>query len=100
MKKEISDLAEKFLLAGLGGAVMARERAGKLVSELAEKGEIKKGDAAKLVDDLLKKGEKARDDLRKIVKKEVNAALKNINIATKDDIDELKKKIRTIEKKI
>ncbi|MEA2039016.1 MAG: polyhydroxyalkanoate synthesis regulator [Thermodesulfobacteriota bacterium] len=92
------DLIKKGFLAGLGLAAMTRDKAEELVKVAMEKGEISEKEGKDLVDKLLKRSEEARKDLETKVEGIVHKALEKMNVATKDDISEIKEKIKNLEK--
>ncbi len=93
------DLIKKTMLTGVGLAAMTRDKVEELAKELTEKGEMTEKEGKELVDELVKKSEKARKDLEKSVEKTVRKVLRKMDVATKKDIDRLKKKIRQLEQK-
>ena len=93
------DLIKKTLLTGIGLAAMTRDKIEQLAKELAEKGKLSEKEGKDLVDDLLKKSDQARKDLDKKVEGMVRKILEKMDVATKADIDGLKKKIAGLEKK-
>jgi len=77
-----------------------REKAEQFVKVLVRESEITKREASELQNELFKRGEKAQFDLKKLIRRKSIKALKEIKLASPDDIEALKKKIRQIEKKI
>ncbi|MCK4245136.1 MAG: phasin family protein [Candidatus Omnitrophica bacterium] len=94
MDKGLKEVVDRFVLASLGIATLAKEKTEKLVAELSKKGEIPKEKVNSLVDNLVKEGKTAKSELGKFVEKTVKNTLDKIGIATKKDIEELKKKIK------
>lgn len=94
MDKRLKEVGDRFILASLGIAALAKEKTEKLVVELSKRGEIPKEKVNSLVDNLVKEGKTAKSELGKFVEKTVKNTLDKIGIATKKDIEELKKKIK------
>ncbi len=99
MDKKLKEWLDKFLSVGLGLVDLTREKAKILVDELVKKGEIPKEKSEKVIDEISKKGEKARSQLENLIEKKVQKMLRRIGVATKEDLEELKKKVKEMEKK-
>lgn len=96
----MAEFFRKSVLAGIGLITEGSETVNKLVKELVKKGEISQKEGEKLVKDFLKKGEEARKGLAKTIHKGAEDVLGRADIATKDDLDKLNKKVASLEKKI
>ena len=94
MDKKLKGAVDKFILAGMGIASVTKDRTKKLVEELTSKGEISKKKTEKLMKEITKKGKEAKKELEKFVEKAVKKSLDKVGIATKKDLEELKKKIK------
>ena len=90
----MSDIIKKVFLAGLGAATLTREKAEDIIEELVKKGELKREEKPGVLNDLLKATEKRKDEMQNFVKEEVQKVLKTLNIATKEDIDSLEKRLK------
>ena len=95
----IVDLGKKTLDLGLGLLSITEKKTREVVAELIKKGEIKKESAEKFIDGLLKKTEEDRKGLEERLTKVVKKVIDKLPLATKKELDELKKKVRDIEKK-
>lgn len=93
------DLINKSFSLGLGVALASKEQVEKMVDELVKKGEIKREESKELLHELMERGEKARVDLDKIIQARVQQVVKDLNIATMDEIKELEKKIESMNDK-
>jgi polyhydroxyalkanoate synthesis regulator phasin len=96
---EMSELIKRMGLMGLGLAILTKEKADELAAELVEKGQMNQEDSAAFVSDLVKKSEKQKTDLEKKINEEIKKAVGKLNLATKDDIKKLEKRIILLEKK-
>jgi polyhydroxyalkanoate synthesis regulator phasin len=85
---------------GAGAAFVTKEKIEELKKDLIEKGKMTQDEGKQFVDDLLKKSEKARKDLEKRIQDTVVEQMKKMNVATGDDIADLKKQIRELRKMI
>jgi len=95
----MDDYARKIGLLGLGIAALTKEKAEGIVEELVAKGELSEEEGRTLAKDLLKKSETQRNALEKKIAQEVKKAAAKLNLATKDDIKRLEKKIEAAKKK-
>ena len=84
---------ERGILLGWGVLSLTRERAQAIADELVERGEARKEEVRELADRLATRGEKERDALRKLIQEELAQILGKANLATKQDIKALEKKI-------
>ncbi len=96
----MAEFFKKAVLAGIGLITQGSENMKKMVDDLVKKGEISRKEGEKLLKDLLKKGEDARKEFSESLHKGAETVLGRADIATKDDIDRLNKKIAALEKKI
>jgi len=93
------DLIKKTMLTGVGLAVMTKDKVEELAKELTEKGEMSEKEGRELVDDLLKKSEQAKKDLEKKVENIAEKVLGKMNLASKEDISKIEKRLKRLEKK-
>ncbi|MCL2340090.1 MAG: phasin family protein, partial [Proteobacteria bacterium] len=83
--------------AGIGAAFLTKEKIEELKSELIAKGKISQEEGRQFVDDLLRKSEKAREQLNQWINERVEERLRQLNLATKDEIAELQRKIEELQ---
>lgn len=88
----VSEVIKKAMLAGLG----AQEKAKEFIDELVKAGELSKGEAATVVKEWASKAEESRKDMDLKIKDAIAAAFEKINVATRDDIANLEKKVQGI----
>lgn len=96
----MADFFKKSVMAGIGLFTEGSKGIQKLVDELVRKGEINSKQGEKLLKELLKKGEEAREQLAQTLHKGAEGVLNSADIATKEDIDKLNKKLASLEKKL
>jgi len=87
---------DKVLLAGLGALSMTRERAEKIFDEYVQRGEAERGARGGFVKDLMNNAEKARRELEKLIAEQVKAAVVKLDLATKEDVQRLEKKLEEL----
>lgn len=96
----MAEFFRKAVLAGVGLITQGSKDMKKMVGDLVKKGEISSKEGEKLLKDLLKKGEDARKEFAASLHKGAETVLSSADIATKDDIEKLNKKIAALEKKL
>ena len=84
---------DKLMLAGLGAMSMTKERAEQIFDEYVEKGKAQKEHRAGFVRDLMEQADKAKTDLEKIISEQVEKAMGQQPLATKEDIKRLENKL-------
>lgn len=93
------DLIKKTMYLGVGLACMTKEKVEEISRELIKKGELSATEGKEFIDDLTQKSEEARKALEKRVEKIVKSVLAKLDIATKDDLAALEKRIVKLEGK-
>lgn len=84
---------DKLMMAGMGAMSMSKEKAEKIFDEAVQKGKADKAQKSGFVKEMLDSAEKARADLEKLVSDQINKTLKEMPLATKEDIQRLEQKI-------
>ncbi|MFH1037123.1 MAG: polyhydroxyalkanoate synthesis regulator [PVC group bacterium] len=87
------DLIKKTMYMGLGLAYLTKEKVEEISRELVKKGELSEREGRDLVDDLAKKSEEAKKALDKRIDRIIKDTLDRLNVATKDDLKALEKKL-------
>lgn len=102
---------KKLSLAALGAASTTYEKVSDIIDELVVKGRISVEEGRQISEelkrDLMIKAESAKtkanekiDEIKPVTRQELNDIINNLNLATKQDIDNLKSKITQIEEKL
>lgn len=91
------DMIKKTMLAGVGLTLMTKEKIETIASELIKKGQMSEKEGNEFVDELIKKSELAKEALETNIENIVKKLLDKMNLATKDDINKLEKKIEKSE---
>jgi polyhydroxyalkanoate synthesis regulator phasin len=89
---------ETLIKLSLGTAALTREKAKKLVDEIARRGELSKEDTRKLFNDLIKKGTRGEKELRREVGRRIEKIMKRFDIPSRREINELKAEIAALKK--
>jgi len=87
------ELIKKAFYTGLGAAELTREKVEDLAKELADKGKVSDSEIKKFVDEMLDKSQERKDQLMQQVEKVMEEALKKMNLASRDDLDALEKRL-------
>jgi polyhydroxyalkanoate synthesis regulator phasin len=95
----MESLLGKFLLSGLGVLVLTEEKIVKFIEELTKEGEITQKGKKELLTEIIEKGEEKKKEIEGKIREEVENMLSQMNVATKNDIQKLEKRIATLEKK-
>lgn len=95
----LSDILKKTVWMGIGAVSLTEKKAREIVSGLVEKKEVTEKEGEKLVEQLVKEGEKAKKDAESFIEKKVHAIVERLELATKADIEDLKKKIDALAEK-
>ncbi|MFN8491157.1 MAG: phasin family protein [Caldilineaceae bacterium] len=104
-------MARKALLASLGAMAMTLEETNEFVDKLVERGEMAEADVQKLINDLRahsNEREKVAGEARKnmvnkagmALEESVEVILNRLNVPTKTEIEELSKKIGSLNQKV
>jgi len=94
------DFIKKSMLAGIGLAVLTKEKAEKTVDELIKKGELTKKEGKETIKEFTEKSKEFKEDLTKKVEKTVADTIERLNIPTRKELAALKSKIEKMEKSL
>lgn len=84
-------MLKDLLYLGLGSALLAKEKVEEELGKLIEKGKVSKEDAQNIIQQAKKKGEEEEKRARRELKKLLKEIIKEMDLATKKDIEELKR---------
>ena len=87
-------MLKDLIYIGLGGALLAKEKVEKELSELVEKGKLNKEEAQNLIDKAKVKGEEEEKEFRSHLKEVIKETLEEMEVATKEDIKALIKEMK------
>ena len=89
----MAKMIERSLLMGLGILSLTRKKAETIVEELVKEGEARRDESRELVDKLTAHGDEEREALKRLVRGEIEKTVTALNLATKEDIEALNKKL-------
>jgi polyhydroxyalkanoate synthesis regulator phasin len=93
------DILQKALYVGVGAALMTKEKIEAMGRRIAQEAKLSEAEGKKLVDDLVKRSEDARASIEKMVKSGIDAALKGLDLPTREEFKKMEKRIRQLEGK-
>jgi polyhydroxyalkanoate synthesis regulator phasin len=85
---------------GLGAVWLTRDNLKKLTDALIEVGKVSKEEGDRLFKELGEAGEEQRKKLKDMVETSVKKAMEQAGLATKAEVEELKKKVAELEGKL
>lgn len=94
------DQLKKALLAGLGSAAYTYEKASKVIDDMVEKGKLTIDEGKELSQELKQNIAQKSEKIKPVSKEDVNSLLNNSNFATKEDIREIKERLKKLEEKL
>ncbi len=86
------DVVRKALMASLG----VQEKVKELLDDLVKKGELNEREGAKLMKEWVDKAEAQSKDVNRLVADSMSKGYELVNIATKDELDKLAKKVQQL----
>ena len=92
----MKDVLKNMFYIGAGAAFLTKEKLEELRTELIEKGKMTQDEGKQFIDDMVKKSEEAKTQLDQQIHGAINAQLKNMDIATGDDIAQLKAQLEEL----
>ena len=82
-------MLKDLIYIGLGGALLAKEKVEKELSELVDKGKLNKEEAQSFIDKAKAKGEEEEKEFKAHLKEVIKETLEEMGVATKEDIKTL-----------
>ncbi|NPA28182.1 MAG: hypothetical protein GXN91_03945 [Epsilonproteobacteria bacterium] len=83
-------MIKDLIYLGVGGALLAKEKIEEELNSLVQKGKISKDDAKKILEEAKSKAYEEEQKIKQKVKEALKEVIEELNLATKDDIKELK----------
>jgi polyhydroxyalkanoate synthesis regulator phasin len=97
MEDLMKEILKNVVYAGIGAAFLTKEKIEELKGDLIDKGKMSQEEGKQFVEDLLRKSEKAKDQLDLWITKQVEDRIMQLNLATKDEVAELQRKIEELQ---
>ena len=93
------DLIKKSMLAGIGLAVVGKEKAEELVDQVCQQANVSREEGEKVVKETLDAAEEARQEMEDRIKKALREQLEKLDLATKADVETLAARVTELENK-
>lgn len=88
----VYEMMRKAVMASLG----VQEKMKEFVDDLIKKGELNEHEGAKLMKEWMDKAKTSTEDVNKMASDSVRVAFEKLNIATKEELDSLNKKVQQL----
>jgi len=82
-------MLKDLITIGLGGALLAKEKVEKELSELVDKGKLNKEEAQSFIDKAKVKGAEEEKEFKEHLKEVIKETLEEMDLASKEDIKRL-----------
>jgi polyhydroxyalkanoate synthesis regulator phasin len=92
----MKDVLKNMFYIGAGAAFLTKEKLEELRTELIEKGKMTQDEGKQFIDDMVKKSEEAKNQVDQQIHDALTARLKNMDIATGDDIAQLRSQVEEL----
>lgn len=96
----MKDKLKKAFLIGIGAMAATGEKIDELVDELVAKGDVTAEEGKKILDEYKEKVKANQQDISSKAKEELSKMLDKMNLATKNDLEEIKARLDAIEQKL
>ena len=96
----VTDIFKRAAIMGIGIMSLTEEKLKELVKELETKGEVGKKEGKNLLKDLLTRADKEKKVVEESIKKGIKDYLAKVNIASREDLIKLEKRVNGLEEKI
>lgn len=98
--EDVKNFLKKSFYTGMGLISMSKDAIVKAAEKLKEELKLSEEEGKKFTEEVAGEAEKAKKNFQEEVEKAVNKTMDKLNLAKKDEVDELKKKIDELEKKL
>ncbi|GAA0489315.1 ATP synthase subunit B [Salinibacillus aidingensis] len=96
----MKDTVKKGLSLGIGLALTSKEHAEKVLDDLVKKGELTKQESKEFFNEIRERGEESQEELDGKIHEKLNKVLNDLNVATKEDLSDLEKRLEQIEQQL
>ena len=90
---DMKETLKNMFYIGAGAAFLTKEKLEELKTDFVEKGKVTQEEGKQLLEEMFKKSEEAKSQLEQKIQNAVTDQLKKKNVATGDDIAELKNQV-------
>jgi len=92
------DLIKKIVFTGVGLTYLTKDKIEALGKEIVDQAKLSEKEGKELLDELMKKSEESKKEVASQVEKFVTDSLKKMNLATRDELLKLEKKVQRLSK--
>lgn len=96
----LDDILKRAALMGIGILSLTEGKLKELVKELEDRGEMSEKEGKDLLKDLLSKADKEKKAIEDKIRKSIKDYLAKVDIASREDVIGLKKKVNNLEEKV
>jgi polyhydroxyalkanoate synthesis regulator phasin len=93
----LADALRRYVDAVVGVTEVSRERAEKIIGDLARRGETRTKDIQKAARDLADRSARNQRDLARLIQKEIKRQIETLGLATRDDVGRLQRRMKELE---
>ncbi|CAK8712781.1 Polyhydroxyalkanoate synthesis regulator phasin [Candidatus Electrothrix laxa] len=93
----MKELLKNMIYTGVGAAFLTRDKLDEIRKDLVGRGNLTREEGKEFVEDLLKKSDNARDQLELWLNRQVEKRIKELNLATVDEVEDLRRKVEELE---
>lgn len=93
-------MLKELFYAGIGLASLTKEKAEEIVADLVKKGELSKDEGRETLNNLINRMQEERERLKLKVQEQVESIISSMNLVRKSELDEIKKRLEELEKKL
>ena len=94
------DVIKKTLLAGVGAAIITKEKAEVLLKDLVEKGKVSAGEASELATKIADEGRKEFETSSKELTEKVKTLVEKADYARRSEVKALEERVRLLEERL
>jgi polyhydroxyalkanoate synthesis regulator phasin len=98
--RELDRMMRNLLLAGLGAAVLTREKILEVAQRWVDQGQMSREQAESLADDLLEESRRQARSMGDKMEQSVKSVLEEMGVATSGDLSELKTRLAALEYRV
>lgn len=95
----VLDAVRRYVDAVAGFTEVPRERAERIMRDLAKRGEGRARDIQRAAREVAERSARNRRELAGLVQKEIRRQLKSLGLATRDEVERLQRRVRELEKR-
>jgi polyhydroxyalkanoate synthesis regulator phasin len=93
----LADALRRYVDAMVGATEVSRERAEKIIGDLARRGEVRTRDLQKAARELAERSARNQRDLARLIQKEIKRQIEALGLATGDDVGDLRERVESLE---